>query len=325
MKVGLYLGKNKGARAFNVRAAELAKLWPDTVTASSVAELKGCDVVYNQVLADIPKLEEQRRYVGFGPQAGYFGANILEFSRIDMLKQMLELLRAPLICPTKRQYQRVLQLLEAFSPGLRREMQRNVVHLPMGIRCHQFTPGANDKNRWVVPYNRCNFIQKRMNMHSDLTGKLLALAAKQGAVPTVEMYVHAMEEVQGKDAVLSNYTVALCPPTQAEYLAYAQGCGMFLSTSVEEVIGNMYLELLLSGCVGVFVDEPWVHDLLPGYPFIASKKDVVGMFMAVYRDYDKARKYVLEKTAPFIREQYDYQRFADSLYGYLQSLTTQKG
>jgi hypothetical protein len=88
---------------------------------------------------------------------------------------------------------------------------------------------------------------------------------------------------------------------------------MFLSTSQWESFGIYYLELLCSGVVGVFQDRPWVRELLPGYRYIVSTKELVSTLQHVRENYDEARAYLLAEVIPQIRKAYDLKAFCQGL------------
>lgn len=321
MKIGLYLGNNTGTRALAQRAANLMEVWPDAVIAHKVPDLKGCDVVFNQMVDQISKLEEQRRYVGFGPQVCLFAANVGEFGEKNTLRFLLDLDKVPVIVHSPYHLEEVRGVLRALTPAYQKNLLENLKYIPGGIHADFSTTGENDRNLWVVPYNRCNQLQKRMDDHIAISTKAKFLLRKQPIEH--RYYLRDMEEVEGKNLDLSGYTVGVCPPTRAEYIAYARKTGMFLSTACFESFGMMYLELLLCGAVGVFVDYPWVRKLLPGYPLICSKTDAPGMMAAVHKDYDRVQAKIQAEWAPYIREHYSFTAFATSVRALLE--TTARG
>lgn len=311
MSVSLYVGSNGDTRALANIARDLSEQWPDARIDTRIGGLKGCSVVFNQMLEQVGVIEDQRRYVGYGPQVLLFAANVEEFGPLKVRQTLLWLEHVPMVVHSQYHLKRVSELLRAFSPAHLRKLESNLHYIPGGIH-PDFTPAAAaDPNRWVVPYNRCDQTQKRVKLHAELTTKARLLL--RGTPIRQDYYLRSMEELEGQAVDTSGYELQVCPPTRAEWADNARQCGMFLSTSRFESFGLMYLELLASGCVGVFVDAPWVRLLLPGYPFVCSPKDAPAMMAAVHRDYLKARAYVLEKTIPFIQKTYSFTEFARRL------------
>ena len=81
----------------------------------------------------------------------------------------------------------------------------------------------------------------------------------------------------------------------------------------------MYLELLASGVVGVFLDYPWVRDLLPGYKLMAKDQDTAAdMLHYVYSNYEKCRQYVIDEIRPFIEQNRSSAAFCAGVYDVLE-------
>lgn len=322
MKVALYTGNNGDTRALANRAKNLMELWPDAYVAAKIADLKGSDVVFNQMLDQIERVEAQRRFTGCGKQVCLFAANVAELGVMTVRQCLLWLEHVPVVVHSPFHLREVRDQLQVFSPAHRRKLEANLHYIPGGIHADFTAAGTNDRAQWVVPYNRFNQQQKQMALHAELTQKTMFLLRGE-KVQTTYYLRNVEEELAGATTDLSLYNVQPCPPTRAEYIANAQKSGMFLSTSAYESFGMMYLELLLAGNVGVFLDRPWIRELLPDYQLVASKKDLPAMMAAVYRDYDKAQAYVRDHVAPHIRQNYTFTAFAEKLRALLE--TTAKG
>lgn len=101
-------------------------------------------------------------------------------------------------------------------------------------------------------------------------------------------------------------------PDRAGYKVNASKTGVFLSTSRYESFGIYFMELLLSGAVGVFQDYPWVRSLLPGYPFVAPASEIVPMMLWVQANYAEAKAMIAEPVETY-RGMYRLDRFVDEL------------
>jgi hypothetical protein len=103
------------------------------------------------------------------------------------------------------------------------------------------------------------------------------------------------------------------PRTRDEYRSLVQDRGMFLCTSLSESFGIYYLELMLSGAVGVFLDKPWVRSLLPNYKLVYSEAELAAAYLSVYRNWDQYYEYVQKEVVPWVRQTYDLDKFVQGL------------
>ncbi len=217
------------------------------------------------------------------------------------------------------------QLRERLSAWLRSsktdEIGRNCRTHLYGIS-DVFQPGDNDPDRLVAPMNRFVNSSKNVTLHAELTGKYQAWAALKGLSPVTHFY-HAPgfgPADFAKRADLSAYQIEEQPEDFADYVANARKTGMFLCVSNFESFGIYYLELLMAGAVGVFLDRPWVRRLLPDYPHVTHKGGLVSMMSWVRERYDAVRKEQVETIIPQLRETYSLPKFASGLVGEIEDM-----
>jgi hypothetical protein len=201
---------------------------------------------------------------------------------------------------------------KAFAPAVVRKLCNQLHLVKYGIEdC--FRPGDNDPDRLIVPYNRVAQTEKDVRLHSEETEKYLVWARAKGFDPVCDFF-HVPAKVWGpggKEKFLrpNVYRFFEQPKDRATFVENARTYGMFLSTSRGESFGTYYLELLASGVCGVFLDAPWIRQLLPWYPYIVPKAELAETMAALRQDWDATRKYMLEVAAPRIQEEYPVARF----------------
>ena len=203
---------------------------------------------------------------------------------------------------------------ETLSPSFLRQLQPLLTTIPLGVE-PDFTPGDNDPDRLIVPANRFSKWGKDLARNGEVTRAYLDWAKAKGFAPLVQMY-HAPgfgPEKKSYAKEFAHWQFAEQPPDRATYQANARAHGMFLCTSTGESFGLYYLELLASGCVGVFLDQPWVRALLPGYPFIAKAGELLSLLAWVRLNHAEARARLDAETIPFIHLTYSMPRFVRQL------------
>lgn len=194
------------------------------------------------------------------------------------------------------------------APAAGRGFLANVVPVMCGIE-PGFEPGANDPDVLVVPYNRVSS-QKHPKLHAEASASYAAVMASRGVTVDHRFYCKTggpFTTPEGPYAILPQ------PDSRDQFRTNIAQCGMFLSTSLYESFGLYYLELLASGVVGVFLDKPWVHSLLPGYRYVASPKNLAAMMLHVRDNYAEARSYVLNDIRPYVLASYPFSKFAHGL------------
>ena len=200
---------------------------------------------------------------------------------------------------------------DIFAPSLARQITGNTVQINWGVR-DEFAPGAQaDRNLWVVPYNRFAFWQKDIPLHIEVSAAVqTALAARKHKVEHVFRYLawQKKELPEGHP-----YTLVAQDDDRDGYMAFLRRAGLFLCTSRVESFGIYYLELLASGCVGVFLDKEWNRLLLPNYRYRGSSAELPGILAHVHENHAEARAYVISEVIPEIRSRLSLRSFAESV------------
>lgn len=196
-------------------------------------------------------------------------------------------------------------------------LQHSIRTVPYGIEQPDLKFDAERGLRWIVPYNRINESQKQFNAHVAATRRynsLMLAGDMAGSVAPVDFY--ALDNF-GKGTDRSQYDDAYrflpCEHDREKYWQNLSQYSAFLSTSKYESFGIFYLELLLAGVVGVFEDHRWVRKLLPGYKFVAPRKQLPELMRHVTADMTVARQYVQTIVVPMIREAYALDKFGAQL------------
>lgn len=321
MKIAVYYGKNDGQRSLKVMTDDICSMIEGAYPVAKIQDLKGADIILNIVIADIPKIEEARRFVGFGRQVCFFSSNVKEYTKEVMVGLLMYMHRIPLIIHSKFHYDEVLERVRAFNPVLQRKIKSNMHLVECGITQEFIPTGENDKNRWMVPYNRVNREYKNIDLHIETTNYVRAMhSIKDIETPIQDFYLIDYEDFDDLATRFdfTGYNLQYCPKDRADYIRNCQKSGMFICTSVHESFGLMYLELLAAGVVGIFLDKKWIRNLLPDYKLITDKKGLATMVASVYNDYNKASNYVIKKVAPEIHKRYSFTSFVDGIHNVLE-------
>jgi hypothetical protein len=132
----------------------------------------------------------------------------------------------------------------------------------------RFKPrNANDPSVFLAPFNRVDRTFKGFNEHLDFTTKFGLICKK----PSFHDFRHGDADYAHLDELPEGHPYVLTHQgTREDYIEHAQSAGFFFCAASKESFGLMYLELLNSGCIGIFLDKPWVHSLLPGYPYVTT-------------------------------------------------------
>lgn len=96
--------------------------------------------------------------------------------------------------------------------------------------------------------------------------------------------------------------------TRQQYVEWIADRGAFLCCSNFESFGIYYLELLLSGCVGVFLDRPWIMKLLPEYPLVGPKEALLPMMSDLVDRFPYWQERIRTETIPQIQSRYSMER-----------------
>jgi hypothetical protein len=217
-----------------------------------------------------------------------------------------------------------LMLAEArtvFSPSIFRGLTQNVATHFYGVDL-AFQPGENDPDVLIAPFNRIAQGAKNVVLHSELTHLYQAAAERRGFAPKAHLYFapgHGPDE-KGVKFRRESYAISQQPDTREGYVANARRCGMFFSVAQYESFGIYYLELLFAGAVGVFLDRPWVRRLIPEYPFIVKKDEIVPCLLHVRENYPAIRASLQETLLPMLRGRFSLAGFCDALVADLEAM-----
>lgn len=200
----------------------------------------------------------------------------------------------------------------ALSPGTVRQLCNQLHLIKYGIE-DVFVPGVNDPDRLIVPYNRVAQTEKDVRLHCEETEKYLVWARSKGFDPVCDFF-HVPAKVwgpEGKEAFVKPgvYRFFEQPKDRAVFVENARSYGLFLSTSRGESFGTYYLELLASGVCGVFLDAPWIRQLLPWYRYIVPKAELAETMAGIRQNWDAVRAYMVEEAAPRVQQEYPVARF----------------
>lgn len=263
------------------------------------------DLFLNLVPSHLPKLLDQKRFRGIGKIVSVLTCHLDEFPILKPVQWLAPhcLLDIPLIVPSEHSYVCARRYAKSwYCPSKSLKFISNLKLSSYGI-APGFSPGANDKNKFVVPANGWAY-GKRLDLLHDITVYIKTLHPE-----TTHTFWHAEKRRQEQEKA-PEFNWVVQPPTLEEYQQNIRDCGLFVATARAESFGLMYLELLLSGVVGVFPNRPWVHSLIPGYKYVAdTDPGLTRMALAVYDSYEECHQYLLSEVIPSIRARYSQERF----------------
>jgi hypothetical protein len=319
--VAIYVGKNKGARSLAVMANDLAKAIPGGKVVSKFSDLAGADKVLNLVIEDLPRIEKARRFMGMGKQVCLFASGVREFPKSELIGLLANLEKVDIVVHSKYHYDDVVGALGVFAPAFRKELLKKLHFIQGGITKEFESTAINDKLLWMVPFNYKNEGTKAIGLHSEVSAKLAtAIEVKHKQKVRHRFYVIEEESVEALVKEYPMYEVGYCPKNRMDYVQNARQTGLFICTSNHESLGLMYLELLASGAVGVFLDKPWVRQLLPDYKLVVARENLESAVLKVYEEYQKASTYVHDKVIPFIDAHRRADKFEAELISLLESV-----
>ncbi len=287
---------------------ELVKRGHEVQMDYNCSNLRG--VIIDLTFRDVHKIEKQKR-----------------FTRIDGIIVKTECLnqhskekaifllsfgmKYPLIACSPFQYKSIINLVnDVFSKKYKLGILENLHTINLGIEDSFKVRGMNDKNYFIVPFNRVNQFEKNIKLHSRITSEVKKL------LPKTKHYLFYLQELSKNNLKyqreLEPYLLSECPARE-EYINNCNKAGIFISTSNHESFGLYYLELLKSGCVGVFLKKSWVSQLLPNYPYLSDENGLIKMVKHVYDNYEEARDHIMNKTIPFIEKNYSFKQFVNGI------------
>lgn len=328
----IYAGKNNPGTSMHLVAEQVRDAFPEAKIIYNLTEVRGDDFVINIVFEDTEKILETRRYVGrYGYAcllAGHPGAE----NDYAILHQLLYYQKHPMVTHSSRMRSYLQSIAGAYlQPSITRKIMGNVKTVIYGLE-DGFEPGPYSKDmayRWIVPANRMGMTDKNLTLHGKVSQKVsTAQLARDKANPLQHlMYLSKagrkpLDHPDFKRTEFPEiYMLLDQPDTREEYKANARKAGGFLCTALDESFGIYYLELLLSGCVGVFLDREWIRALLPGYPLLAKgEKELEAMMLHVVQNHKSWREYILKETVPFIKDRYQLSRFKKEFAGTIDRL-----
>lgn len=305
----VYVGKNPPGSSMYLVGQQIAGHSGATLCTGINEKMKGCDVI-SIVPEDTPKIVSAKKFIGVGQITTLLAANWEEFGLWERSAMLGFATENKLVVHSPHSYQEVMKTAkELLSPAKMRAITNNLSMIPYGVGL-EFKPTKRNPLNWIVPYNRINASQKNMPMHNEISTKFAI--SMRGKVDHLFIVFDALSV--GKTTDKSVYTVVPQPPTREEYVQLIADRGAFLCTSNYESFGIYYLELLCSGCVGVFLDKPWIKSLLPDYKLVAKDKaEALALMKYVTKNYEMWQDYVKTETIPFIRSNYDLKEFSEKL------------
>lgn len=320
MRIGVYGGGNVGARALALKAKYLSETVPGAELLMKPSDVKGHDVLLNFVIEEVPKFEASKRFSGYGQQVCLFCGNTIDYGDEELASLLVWLNKVHFIGQSPYHHDRIVSIVRRwFSPAVARRMCNQLHRVYAAVPgMSLFGPGEADPYRWMIASNRVATHQKRIDLSFEVTKQASALVSmKHKETPRVDMLVADQEKARlkmdqvGWDA--SHVSLLDAIPDREVYAEQVRKYGLFVSTSESESFGNMALELLLSGSVGVFMEAEWIRKLLPGYRYVASVREMPSMIARVVEDYEAARKYVSDGVIPYIVERYSWAAFAQGV------------
>lgn len=307
----VYVGKNPPGSSMYLVGQQIVQNGCGVLATSIGETMKGAEMVITLVPEDVPKLEKAKRFLGIGRIVVFLAANWEEYGDWDRGAMLGFAASNTMVVHSRHSFDEVMHTAKSLlAPAVVRRLQNETLVCSLFGVSSEFECSPRDPTQWIVPYNRVNQTQKNLNLHQEITQKFQI--AMRGKVQTT--FILFGGDGFKKDADLSAYLVVPQPEDRKDYVQLIANKGGFLCTSNFESFGIYYLELLCSGCIGVFMDRPWVRKLLPDYPLIAKNKvEALAMMTSVAKTYPDWYERLTQEIIPFIRKTYDLKRFAQSL------------
>ena len=278
-----------------------------------VGEIKHSDLVIVVHPKDIMKVRKLKRYVRMDSIVLLFSPYPYGYLDAELAYMLITAKTMPLITHSSTLYGVIdKQAKELFAPALYRKMKPNMHLVNFGPHPSFESARRNDKTKFIAPFNR--YAEKNNDDHAAITRRLTVMIKQKLGDDTQHTFFHADPSLSHVDKHdVSMYDTRPQLESRTEFAEALRDYGMFLSVSSGESFGLFYLELLVSGVVGVFWEgDGWVERLLPGYRYkVGSKADAHAMALHVYENYEEAREYLHSRVIPFIRENYDLKKFCE--------------
>lgn len=276
---------------------------------TKVGSITHSDLVVVNHPKEINAVKKLRRFVRIDNIVILFSPWPEGYSKEELANMLVAAHDTPMICHSESLHALVKKYMkELFAPALLRRILGNLHYVPFGILPTFTDESTNSPDKFIAPFNRCEK-GKGFDTHSKATQVV------KKHLPDTEHHLFLADISLSREDRFDTSMYHTCPQeeTREGFQQRLREMGIFISTSTGESFGLYYLELLMSGVVGVFLDAPWVHSLLPGYKLVAPMGELPAMAESVHHDYDKAKKYIQTKVQPYIREHYSLDRFCKQL------------
>ena len=296
----------------DVLSASLSKRGFEVEIVFSVNSIKdGGVILLNLLPHEIAKINVQMRYKSFKKIITIFSPNPREYESYDLLSILIQNTATPrhlLIAHSSYSYHELSRyIIQSFTGSLSRNTRDRMKMIPFGVDVGKFQFKKGDKNKFIVPTNRVNDSQKQITLNHELSSKIKSMHKDV----EFNFIVNPKFRNEEKEELFKNFNI-IEQQNDSYYTTILQQSGMAISTSKFESFGLYYIEAILSGVLVVFLDAPWVHKLMPNYPFVFKKDEIVLGVDMILKDYD--RWYGMFKVhAHSLRKKYDVEKFVDKL------------
>lgn len=315
MKIDIYIGQNAPGWSLYMLGHDIAsELKGNVCVVTGLSNLRAGAVILNLVLEQVGIIEKARRFTGIGPQVCLFAGNTEDYTEEELIGHLIQCTKIPLIVHSQDHYDKVVKAVKNWlSPMRAKKFINQNLSLIWGGVLKGFTPGDTPKTlKFIVPYNRVNQSQKNMTAHYEVSEAVDAMLRLKYKVTVDHDFllrddgsIDRLEEIDKNDI----YDPITQVVDRAEYQKLCREYCVAICTSNYESLGLMYLELLMSGVVVVFLDRPWVRKLLPDYKYVASRDALPKLAYSVALNYPKAREYVLNTVCDFILHERSHEKF----------------
>lgn len=271
-------------------AAALESAGHHPVVTSDPAEAIKADLCVNLMMRQAHRLHKAQRFGRCRHFIQWYAQNPENFEDYEVATHLMVAAQGKLVVQSAH-LQSMLNdyMRRVFSAAYIKRVYEATLRIDYGVSDAFRWSENNDPDKFVAPFNRVNETFKRFSMHRTITETVKQSLALRG---------HATEHhfVRAKDMGMaglpeSHPYLVRDQPAREVYEAEAGTYGFFISTSRSESYGLYYVELLLSGVVGLFLTAPWVRALLPDYPFVfESRKELTQAAIALHGNYAEARR-----------------------------------
>lgn len=271
-----------------------------------------CDVLVNLKTNFLPKLFYQKRFCKIGKIINVFTPNFIEFQPHEIVSSIMLFAKTECICPSPTSFDDLNNFcMQYLSMEMYRDIMSKVKIVRFGIEEIFEDKKTNNKNEFVVPFVRVNETQKNISLHSKITTELKKKLPKTNHTFFLSEFFDGSDK-KDTSAKLKPYTVKKAYSDILLIACLARKFGFFVSTSKTESFGLYYIQLIKSGVIGVFVDHDWVHKILPDYPFVFNKNNIVEETIKLYNNYESSKK-KLAHYIELIEQTMTWENFTNNL------------